>query len=893
MVDVMNFANKFKTCRRKAFEAYFCKTPAGGCLLDPLKDSQIIEKIGKIYLEPKEVKHIKECNPSAWLLIRDKLITANDFILSVNGVLSKVTFADLNDNYEYPDGSGISKQSILVKSYICEVQFDVLTPISMTFYRAIEKKKGTAQQLEQLFVMKWVRIISKSNVEELALPVVDDVKANYKDVIPSNGMCFIVTEVSADGQPLREKMRFVDDKTFSYMYDNRGWQKYCTNTHISRGIPEPLFQLGKSINTTKGFADNIIDYIESNYIDSFANKLELYRDFDVKKINDDCACVEFVQIFEHAAMICFIWCMNSRYYLSMEYKDYYNEVFDGDVKKHLSILKENKCILLNESDFQLFKELMTALLCLNHSSLLSNYFTANLTSNEFMNLKEYTGLNYTEVNAYLRGEKSANNFQSYIRAIFISDILSRCLISKDTYHFRGMSLPKSIASKVKEGYVLENHNFLSATLSTPVAFSFGAEARDNETGYMVLFKNTSKQHGMYLNSISYHRNLEYEVLFDVNYDLKFIRKLSDYGENTFIPAEVWLCELVYANERGIKKYQYQKDATEKLLYKLQQDKVLMKNFYIEKVDETQDNKVVVELCRYNSKDVMVRVTLLIKEHTFKVEFAGSIVDRFEFSIKEKGYDYLFSYIHYVMRNCKGLPVKMDKSFLDSFSERFMYDLTSLFLNNNFIITNQIVNKNAGVDLSAYYFQGTSIMNKIDFSNEDNAVFDSTVNMIMPVTTFTDKTVFNNTPDEVISSEFTVIDTDLKSITFNLDICKYSEEKIKVELEAIDTDIRKEFTCPFNERLDLYEKVYLAIVSEFNLDCTRRLKRIFSIISGYHQEEIKFHKREQGKYVCYLGSRMFECTMQGSQITVELDGKSVNLEYFDSVYDSASLINTIL
>lgn len=900
MVDVMNFASKFKPCKRKGFEAYVSKVPAGSCLLDPIRDYQVVARLeGKTYLSPKEVKYYKDRVPAVWQVISNKLTTANDFILSTNGVLSKILFSDLSNYYNYADGKPISRESILMKSYICEEQFGVMTPINMTFNRAYERKKGTVQELEQVLVMNWTRIISKSNVEEVALPVVDEVAENFKGFIPNEKWTyFIVAQVGADGQPDRSTMRFVDNETFSYMYDCRSWSQYYIKKSSSNGVPKPLFKLGSEVNNKKSFADIIIDYIESHYIDSIANRFEILRDMDVKKVNDSCVSVEYLQSYDNGRIICFIYKWGNTHRFAIEYKDYFSEVYDGNIKKHLKFLEGNKFVLINEEDFQLFRELIIGFLNLAHSSIVSNYFSSRLTSNEFMSLKIYTGQDYGEVNDYLRGLDVEDSFKAYIRAVFISDIISRSLICKDIYHFRGMNLENEDYRKIKEGYVMENPNFLSTSIATPVALSFASVVSKGETGVVIVFKNTQRQHGMYLNNISVHRDTEFEVLYDVNYDLKFVRQLGNYSEEGAgekITCPVWLCELVYAGKRGIKKYQYQKDAAEKLVYMIQQDRSLMKNFYIEKVDETKDDEVSVGLSKYNTNDIKIKITMLVKERKIRVEFSGNAEGNLEYSIQEMGYEYMFKFIYHVMSQQKELKTDINKSILNSFSERFMFDLTSLFLNNNFIITRQVVNK-----AQEYEFAPEdSIFGDLDFSTAviDTSVFSSDVSMnkqlLMPENDLDLHDIAENTSDEVVSSEFTLVGNDMTLLTFHVDISQHGKDKIRVMIGVPDTDLHNEFICSFDSRLELFEKVYNSIVNKFKLDCTRRLKRVFSIVSGYEQEDIRFHKMEDNDYVCFIGERMFKCTMQGSQINVELDGKDISFDYFDNVYDSASLIYTIL
>lgn len=887
MINIDNYASKFKPCKRKGYESYVCKIPAGSCILNPVVNYRAINLLkGRMHLTPKEVMQIQRSNPEVWNLIRGCITSPTDFILFTNGVLERVSFSDLSKNYTYADGTYITRESILLKSYICEMQFGVLTPINMTYSRAFDKKRGTSQELEQVLVMKWVKVTSASILEEVALPVVDEVKTALQGYLPQTmGVHFIVGTIY-NGELLKSSLHFIDNKTFSYVYDCRAWSRYYINNQVAMKKPEELFVLGSSINNKQSFADVMVDYIKSKYIDSIAYQFSVFKDLDVKKVNDCCVSIEYNQSYENAGIIAFIFQRGTDYCFTIEYKDYFDEVYKGDIKEHLKHLDKHKFVLIKEKDFQTFKSLIHGFLNLENSSVVSSYFSPRLTNNEYMSLKMYSGSEFGEINSYLRGEKVDDAFKAYIRAIFIADIIDRSIVGRDIYHFRGLSLKKDLVKQLKEGYVLENNNFVSSSITTPVALSFAASYESDDTGVIIVFKNTARQHGMYLNSISAHRNSEFEVLFNANYDLVFVKQLGDYSEDGQTSAPVWLCDIKYSANRGIKKYAYKKDATEKLITVIQQDKNLMKNFYISSVsdeDEASGRNLYVELSRYNTDDVHIRIDMI--DGKCKVEFFGLFEENTEFSIKEMGYNYIFKYIYKVLSEHKEIKNDIDKSALSSFSERFMYDLTSLFVSNNFIVTNQDVNKNIEFEFTDSIFGDGGVFcfdvpgfsdNHFDKLSDDGA-----------------KEEENDKKREVVTSEFTVVGNDLQTITFEINISKTEDTKIKATLGVLDKETMKEFIVDFDKRLTLFERVYKYIVGKFELDPTRRLKRVFSIIGGFEEEYVNLIKSEQSLYKCFLGNRVFEITMQGSQVTVELDGKSVSFGYFDSIYDSASEIYTIM
>lgn len=840
MVHISAFTDKFKSVRRKQYEAWLCKVPIGCCVLDKVKNAKAIELLrGRNYLSNIEVNELRRSNPEIYEMIQTCLTKATDFVLNIDGNLSLITFAELSVNYVYADKSPITQESILNKAFVCEWYLSQLTPTRTTYNQAVKAGKCNPKQLQENIVMQWHKVMYQGNRSEAALACVEEIKDNFRVCLPDTKEQYYIVCDAVGSQINFQSGRFITGRQFGYMYDNRGWK--LQNAEQSKGVvPKELFELISSkINAKDSFATMFYNFLQDSYKGSMAEGYGIVRDLAVTKLADYCLSVKYTQVYEELQVNYLIYTRNDEYYMVQGDID---AKFDDGLKKYLLSLEKKDKIVIKLNDLQQFKEIVQAVLSFKTSADVSNYFIPRISSNEYMSLKSYSGSEYMDINKYLRGEEASNNFEAYLHAVFISDIIERSMILKNIWHFRGVSLPKRIAEQIKEGYVLKSDSFVSTSRTSPVAFSFGLHYDVNtEEGIILVFKNTNRQHGIYMNTISIHKNTEYEVLFNIGYDFKFIKQLGNFSDE-YGSSKVWLCELVEDSTRGIRKYAYKKDATEKLIAMIQMDGRLMRDFYISNVKDSADyGGCTVVLRRYGMDDYTIRINL--EDGEFHVCFQGVIRDEVVFKIKEKGYQFLFQYIYHVLSENIRVKPYISSSMIATFSERFFFDLNNLFIGNNFIICSQNVNK--------------------EWRNQDK---------------------------EVVSS-FSLLDSDLEPIDIEVIISQEGNEYIKLIL-AIDGR-KRIFKKELLKRFDLFEEVYWAIVCKFNLDCTRRLKRVFSILGGYHECEIEFYKQDGGVYKCYMDDKIFQITISGTNIIVCVNDSSVTLNYYEDIYNAASMIQTIM
>lgn len=852
MIDILQYAKQFKNCERVAYTAYVCKVPAGSCVLNPISDYKAVCLLGgKLFLSCEEVLQIQQNNVNLWNLIRGRLTNSWDFIININGTLSVISFDSLKEYYSFEDGSPITHSRLLPKSYICEVQNGVVTPVDITLITAYRKKM---ENPEANLVIRWFKVRWYGSFEEEVLFINRVTMPEFRPYLPEQNKNYVVIVANSD----ERTAKIITEDEYKYKYNLKG--KKLDYKREPMKIPEPLFELSKSMNGVKTFAIAVDNAIKRLYDQSFAKVQGVVVDISTEILSRDCLSISFNVSFASVFFLAFT--KNKEYCLASGNREVFTEGYGSDIEKYLKHLKSDKSVMFSESSFKTYMELLVAFLTLENSSVISNYYNPPLTTNELVSLKKYSGIEYENINKYLRGRDVEDNFSAYLRATFIQEIIEKSRILRNQYHFRGALLDTKESAKVKEGYVIKHPTFLSTTLVSSVTFDFIGQEKEGYESILLVFRNTTNKHGIYIDNFSVHRGKEFEVLMGVGTNFRMVRKLGYYHEVDCKPCPIWLCEVEDDPNVKLRRYAYQKDAVEKLLYMIQSSD-LMKAFYISDIQEGDRNQIT--LLRYNTEDLTIIIALT--DGVFNIEFIGCINEEYSFSIKEKGYNHLFQYIYHML-NTSGIDNYFGNSALSSFSEKFMLDLMSTFTYNGFIISEQQVNIGVFED-----------------------VFGGTGDLFSPVLEYdmaTGKHI------DARKSDFTILNANAKPIKFDIRITT-DNKSITVELVATENKkkpITKKFSCGVAERFTLYEKVYLAIVNRFNLDPVRRLKHIFSIVSGYYEKYIEFSGRSS-KYVCAFDDRLFEIQTIGADVTISYQGNSIDIHYFDDIYESASKIQTLI
>lgn len=853
MINILGYANQFKSCARVSYTAYVCKVPVGCAVLNPIADYKAVCLLwGRLFLSNQEVMQIRQSNINLYNLIQHRITQPMNFVININGILEVISFDELSANYTFGDGSAITQSRLLPKSYICEMQNGLLTPVDITLSMAYEKK---IKNPEANLVIPYFRVIWKGSSEEEVLFIDRQAMPEFILYLPEQNKNYMVIVANSD----ERTAKIISEDEYKYKYSLKGRNMAYKREPMK--APEPLFELSKSTHGVNAFAIVIDNVIKERYNSSFAIVNGVVTDISTEVLSGDCLSISFRLSFADTFLLAYR--KNKEFCLASGSREVFNEQFAPDINKYIKYLENNKNIMLKDTNFKRYLELFTAFLTLENSGVVSNYYNPPMTANELISLKQYSGNSYRDINMYLRGSDDVEDkFSAYVKAVFIQEIIEKSLVLRNQYHFRGASIDLEESAKLKEGYVIKHPTFISTSIACSVTFDFVAQDYKDRDSILLVFRNTANKHGIYIDNYSSHRGKEFEVLFGVGSGFKLIRKLGYYHEIDCKPSAIWLCEIEEDPNVKIRKYAYQKDEVEKLLYMVQSSK-LMKAFYISDVMDGEQIKVM--LSRYNTEDLSIGIYL--KNNIFTIQFVGYINEDYSFSIKEKGYNHLFQYIYFVL-NSKGSNQKLSTSALTSFSEKFMLSLMSTFTYNGFIISKQQVNIGVMEDL----------LGGVD-------------ELFAPVLDY-DKVT--GKPIESRKSGFTILNADAQPIKFDITI-KTDNQNIMVGILA--TEGKKKlavgkFQCGVVERFSLYEQVYTAIVRKFHLDPVRRLKHIFSIVSGYYEKYLEFAGKD-GKYGCYFDERVFRIEVVGTGIKVLYDDSSIEFNYFDDIYEVARKIQTMI
>lgn len=869
MLNFDNYKDKFKPCRRVEYDAFTCKPPTGSAVLNPNKNYKAMYLLnGKSYISPREVVEVQKTNPSLYNLIRGSLIQRDSFVVSIAGFYYIIDYNTLVKDYVFINSSKITQSRLLSKSYICEIQDDDLVPVNISLNQAY--KKGI-ENPEKNLVIPWFKCkYVGTETKESALYIDKNLESDFRAYLPYETKDFVLVMQNND-----YSTRFITVDEFKYMFDLRGWNKQLGSQEVV-DYPQPvqLFELTESHRGIKTFAVLIESIIDAKYKTSFSSQSGIINDLATEIISRNCLAIEFTM--QSCDTFFLAYKKDGYYCMASGDKQVFEDEYDSVIERYLNDVEKLHIRMLHIKDFNSYVDLLIAFLGLDNASIISNYRIPRLTANELVTLAKYTGAEYGNINNYLLGNKCDNDFNAYIEAMFISDIIDRCQVVRDSYHYRGINLDFETASKLKEGYILKHDNFASTSLTSIASYEFVMSASSSQRGILLVFKNTAHKHGAYIDNISAHRNKEFEVLYNIGSDFRLVKKLGEYCELDCQYAEIWLAELIEDKSRGIRKYKYQSDMTEKLIVTIQASG-LLREFYINNArdyNHWEKTKAWIELVRYNSEDI--HIDIRCDNGVFDIEFMGSIEATYSFSIKEKGYNHLFSYIYSMLAKAPN-NIKFNQSALGSFDDKFMTDLIALLTANNFVIIAEKVNEH-------------TMFSPFDGSSDWGDCSDFDLTSLLPKPQESKPAPMK----ELRSNRLVLLTADGKPLDLTIELSLTDNKEIKCELIANlgKKSSRKVFTIPVEKRFELFELVYKSIVTKFPIDPTRRIKRIFSIVSGYNESYLEFTKTIQG-YQCAFEDKIFNISIDGNQVIIEYNGTTIQVNYYEDIYNIAAQIQTLI
>lgn len=838
-VDLMKYASQFQDCVRVKYNAYACKAPVGSVVLDPVVDWKAIVFLhGRTFLTNKEALEIQKAGGELWSLISGRVLGDSDYVLNINGVLSLVSLDELCRDYKFGDSRPITENDLMRKSYIIENQNGVDVPVDITLARACSKaRKDEAFVVKRKHVIPWFSVVWAGNLKENVLFIDRGRMPEFRWHYLSNDKAYVV--IVANGDVSTAKVISLDD--FMYRYNLRG--RKLDYNRVPMKIPKPLFELSKSTRGAKTFALVVYNIIKDLQVSSLSERGGgMIKDVTIS--SDNCV------VINYWGTTLIAYCKDARYYLF-----HVNVELPEPVEKQLPALEHDRYMLLCEADFKTYRELFIAFLSLAHGSVVSSYYNAPLSVNELESLKRYSGEGYRRINDFVKGMKTDNDFKAYLQASFIQNVIDWCTIRRNQYHFRGVKVKLEDFANFKEGFVLKSSAFVSTSLVSGVAFNFMGVQFEGRVNVLLVFKNTRNKHGFYLDNCSAFRDTEFEVLFGVGTNFRLVRKLGYYHVYNEPAYDVWLCEMQDDPTVELRRYRYEKDVLEELLFKVRYSD-LMKEFYICDAEEGDVSKVTLK--QYGSDSLVI--TISVDGDKVSATFIGGVECEFSFSKEKDGYDKLFCHIYQVLRK-NNVSSHFNDSAFTAFSERFMLDLVSLLLYNNFVISSQTINEN--------YFEGALSL-PIPGMKEVTRSIDSRVSKL---------TILNA---RSLPLEFKFeLTTDYKSVIVKL-----------AAFEDGEYVGRAKYGVPIADRGTLFEKVYQMIVTKFGLNPIRRLKRIFSLVFGFYEQGVKCVGSED-RYEFYNGDKVFVVNLVGTSVTVSYYGNVININYYDDVYESASKIQAMI
>lgn len=468
MLNIKDYIDKFKPARNISYYAFVCKIPVGSVVIDKVRNSKVFDLVGqKQVLTPLEVREISMKNANLFQLLRGSIITNAQFVINIAGNIEVITAQELMSKYEFPNGTPITQSRLLTKAYICENQQGINTPVNITLNRAYKLKISNP---ESNIVVNWFRVVAKDSViEQEAMYINRREMPEFNMYLPLDNKDYLV--VVENGEVSTAKFLSVEE--FKYKYDLHGWSKILGSDRVTMVQPKPLFTLTESTHGVKTFAVIIENMIAELYKSSIAINSGVVTDFVTETWSKNVIAISFN--ITCGTIYALAYKKADKYNLAFGNEDVFNG-FSQNVEQYIDYLEKNHFVTLSLKDFKVYKELFIAILSLFNSSALANYKMPLLSNEERQSLREYTGIEYQNINMYLRGEMSTDAFGSYLHAMHISEYLDRCQVLKNSWHFRGMTISnKLLPSELKSGVVIPSDSFVSTTITSPVAFDFAAD----------------------------------------------------------------------------------------------------------------------------------------------------------------------------------------------------------------------------------------------------------------------------------------------------------------------------------------------------------------------------------------------------------------------------------
>lgn len=265
MINI-NDAKNYKPCRKKIYEIFVCKPPIGTCVINKLEQADVVRQCNsKTFFTAEEMQKMSVSNPQMYNFLK-----ANAYIVDSNkryvlsGILGEMWTIDeakLCARYQLTDGTNLTPQAILHRSYYCtKIQSEgnvKFVPTGKTLEAHIKEDNSNMQEDCICSVMTWHKVKTKPDMSSgfaMLVPKKEkvQVKTSWGSILTANlaGVehgkgDFLVCGVTPQGKPDLNNRWIVNGVIFGATYNNQGWQdsldaKHCIDSS-SLQRPKDLF----------------------------------------------------------------------------------------------------------------------------------------------------------------------------------------------------------------------------------------------------------------------------------------------------------------------------------------------------------------------------------------------------------------------------------------------------------------------------------------------------------------------------------------------------------------------------------------------------------------------------------------------------------------------------
>lgn len=584
----INDVKGYKPCRKKVYEIFVCKPPLGTCVINKLEQADVVRQCnGKTFFTAEEMQKMSISNPQMYNFLK-----ANAYIIDTNkryvlsGILGEMWSIDeakLCARYQLVDGTNLTPQSILHRSYYCTKSENngIISYIAtnQTLEAHLKEDKSSMQEDCISSVMTWHKVRTKPDASmgfAMFIPKKEkiQVKTSWGSVLTANlnGVehgkgDFLICGSLPNGQPNLNNRWIVNGVIFGATYNNQGWQDCLDGRHSvdSSSIqrPKDLFSL-----TGDFLEKEILNPELYNFIGGLAQKCaetqhsELPMKVSKSKDNPneiiiDCKTIidynkkNSTDRFKTSSIRTIIKVFKNNKVVFTNYLA--NDVAIRSAKSYRFEIPNNRPVTdtepidINEVKSYLVNNIETIFgLCgyVKEVGMKNSFGNIEpITKSDYDAIRDYT-MTSGVINRLCRGgeyanEKSGEGRASGIRTINDLDkYFDKMVTTRPIKVFRGQPCSdrfyKYATFKDCEGYVAVNTAYMSTSLNIQSTLMFATGSKrngePNKEGIIYSINVPVNTRAGYVHNVAGSVQ-QYEVLLDRCYDLKIDKTLLVFRDN--------------------------------------------------------------------------------------------------------------------------------------------------------------------------------------------------------------------------------------------------------------------------------------------------------------------------------------------------------------------------